>query len=210
MAHAGGGRVLDERAAVPERAHAHELRGNARVAFARPFILPLAAIYFVNQVTSVAVRYDFPSSSRRSASTEPFMVGLVAGGVGHRRAGRCAHRPAVKRRVRNEVRLIAVCSVAGTACIPLRLRVRPGAQDRAHRPRLGFLIGVLPLFWSLAMARMSGLIAAASLAFINTVGILGGFVGPYVYGGPRNRSGARGRVGRSWPSGWSACCCSRC
>jgi nitrate/nitrite transporter NarK len=45
-----------------------------------------------------------------------------------------------------------------------------------------FLIGILPLYWSVAMARMSGLMAAAGLAFINTVGLLGGFVGPYLYG----------------------------
>jgi phosphotransferase system glucose/maltose/N-acetylglucosamine-specific IIC component len=32
------------------------------------------------------------------------------------------------------------------------------------------------------MSRMSGLLAAAGLAFINMLGITGGFVGPLVYG----------------------------
>jgi hypothetical protein len=32
------------------------------------------------------------------------------------------------------------------------------------------------------MSRMSGLMAAAGLAFINMIGIVGGFVGPFVYG----------------------------
>jgi nitrate/nitrite transporter NarK len=45
-----------------------------------------------------------------------------------------------------------------------------------------FVFGTLPLFWSIAMARMSGLMAAASLAFINTIGLIGGFVGPYLFG----------------------------
>lgn len=45
-----------------------------------------------------------------------------------------------------------------------------------------FVFGTLPLFWSIAMARMSGLVAAASLAFINTIGLIGGFVGPYLFG----------------------------
>lgn len=49
------------------------------------------------------------------------------------------------------------------------------------------LIGVLPLYWSVAMARMSGLMAAAGLAFINMVGLLGGFVGPYLYGFAESR-----------------------
>lgn len=45
-----------------------------------------------------------------------------------------------------------------------------------------FAFGTLPLFWSVAMSRLSGLMAAAGLAFINMLGITGGFVGPYVYG----------------------------
>ncbi|MET1073638.1 MAG: hypothetical protein ABWY11_13405, partial [Umezawaea sp.] len=36
--------------------------------------------------------------------------------------------------------------------------------------------------WSIAMSRMSGLVAVAGLAFINMLGITGGFVGPYAYG----------------------------
>ena len=42
------------------------------------------------------------------------------------------------------------------------------------------------------MARMSGLMAAAGLAFINTVGLLGGFVGPYLYGWAEDSMGDTG------------------
>jgi hypothetical protein len=52
-----------------------------------------------------------------------------------------------------------------------------------------FIIGTLPLFWSIAMARMSGLMAAAGLAFINTVGLIGGFVGPYLFGLAETKTG---------------------
>jgi MFS family permease len=45
-----------------------------------------------------------------------------------------------------------------------------------------FAGGVLPSYWSIAMKRLSGIQAAAGLAFINTVGLLGGFVGPYLFG----------------------------
>jgi nitrate/nitrite transporter NarK len=45
-----------------------------------------------------------------------------------------------------------------------------------------FIFGTLPLFWSIAMARMSGLMAAAGLAFINMIGLIGGFIGPYLFG----------------------------
>ena len=40
------------------------------------------------------------------------------------------------------------------------------------------------------MSRMSGLIAAAGLAFINTVGLLGGFFGPMVFGLIEGRTGS--------------------
>ena len=53
-----------------------------------------------------------------------------------------------------------------------------------------FLVGILPLYWSVAMGRMSGLMAAAGLAFINTVGLLGGFVGPYLYGYAEEATGS--------------------
>jgi nitrate/nitrite transporter NarK len=42
--------------------------------------------------------------------------------------------------------------------------------------------GILPSYWSIAMKRLHGLEAAAGLAFINTVGLIGGFVGPYLFG----------------------------
>jgi len=45
------------------------------------------------------------------------------------------------------------------------------------------------VFWSIAMARMSGLMAAAGLAFINTVGLIGGFVGPYLFGLAQTKTG---------------------
>jgi len=52
-----------------------------------------------------------------------------------------------------------------------------------------FIIGTLPLFWSIAMARMSGLMAAAGLALINTVGLIGGFAGPYLFGLAESKTG---------------------
>lgn len=42
--------------------------------------------------------------------------------------------------------------------------------------------GVLPSYWAIAMKRLQGIQAAAGLAFINTIGLIGGFVGPYLFG----------------------------
>src|ERR1700712_3268058 len=47
----------------------------------------------------------------------------------------------------------------------------------------------LPLYWTIAMGRMQGLGAAAGLAFINMIGLVGAFVGPYLFGLAETMSG---------------------
>jgi D-galactonate transporter len=49
---------------------------------------------------------------------------------------------------------------------------------------------VLPVFWTLPTALLSGTAAAAGIAAINSIGNLGGYFGPQVFGLLRDRSGA--------------------
>ena len=44
-------------------------------------------------------------------------------------------------------------------------------------------------FWATATSLMSGTAAAAGIAFINSIGNLGGFFGPYIIGVKRNAGG---------------------
>jgi MFS transporter, ACS family, tartrate transporter len=46
----------------------------------------------------------------------------------------------------------------------------------------GGMYGYLPGFWSLSTSLLTGTAAAASIGLINSIGNLGGFVGPYVVG----------------------------
>jgi ACS family tartrate transporter-like MFS transporter len=48
----------------------------------------------------------------------------------------------------------------------------------------------MPSFWSLPTAFLSESAAAASIGLINSVGNLGGFVGPYFVGFLRNLTGS--------------------
>src|SRR5665647_417927 len=50
-------------------------------------------------------------------------------------------------------------------------------------------ITTIGIIFNIAMARMSGLMAAAGLALINTVGLIGGFVGPYLFGLAETKTG---------------------
>lgn len=68
-----------------------------------------------------------------------------------------------------------------------------------HAPMLALLFlsctalgiwGALAPFWALPMGVLSGSAAAAGLALINSVGNLGGFVGPFAIGLAKNMTGS--------------------
>jgi len=175
--------VLEERAAAQDAPDHASLRGNWKTAFGRPFILLLALVYFVNQVTSVAIQYNFPSIVEDLDVNGSFLIGVVSGSIGIGAFIGVLVMPWLHARMQDETRMILVCTIA-TAVVATTYAFVDGAVARVLLIVLAmlFLVGVLPLYWSVAMARMSGLMAAAGLAFINTVGLLGGFVGPYLYG----------------------------
>ncbi|MBN6038400.1 MFS transporter [Amycolatopsis sp. 195334CR] len=175
--------VLADRAVVRTAPEHSTLKGNFRVAFGRPFILALSAVYFANQVNSVAIQYNFPSIVESLDVEGSFLIGLVSGSVGIGAFLGVLLIPWVQRRMRDEMRVLMLVTVA-TALVAIAYALADGALARILLIDLAMLllVGVLPLYWSVAMARMTGLMAAAGLAFINTVGLLGGFVGPYLYG----------------------------
>jgi MFS transporter, ACS family, tartrate transporter len=51
------------------------------------------------------------------------------------------------------------------------------------------IFSAIPVFWSLPTAFLSGTAAAGAIALINSIGNLGGFVGPYLIGRVRDVTG---------------------
>lgn len=175
--------VMAEHATVPTAASHTTLKGNVKVAFGRPFILALAVVYFVNQITSVAVQYNFPSIVEALNVSDPFLIGLISGSVGVAALLGVVVLPLIQRRVRNEVLVVVWCSIATAVCGLAYVLVSNAVLEVLLIDlAMFFLIGVLPIYWAIAQGRMSGLMAAAGLAFINMLGLIGGFVGPYLYG----------------------------
>lgn len=175
--------VLTEHAVSRDAPTATHLRGNLRLIFGRPVVLLIAGIYFVNQSIAAGVGFNFPAVLQELGLTSPFLIGVVAGSGGISALAGVLFFPWLKRRFGREVLLIGVCAT-GTLLIMIGFLT---TTDAVYRVFLIFIssffgFGTLPLFWSVAMSRMSGLAAAAGLAFINTLGITGGFVGPVVYG----------------------------
>ena len=60
--------------------------------------------------------------------------------------------------------------------------VSPVAAIAALAVGLFFLLGAHPVFWTMPAALLSGTAAAAGIALVNSIGNLGGFVGPYLVG----------------------------
>jgi ACS family tartrate transporter-like MFS transporter len=55
---------------------------------------------------------------------------------------------------------------------------------------LFFLLGAHPVFWAMPAALLSGPAAAAGIALINSIGNIGGFVGPYLVGLMKDATGS--------------------
>ena len=62
-------------------------------------------------------------------------------------------------------------------------------------------LAVLPIYWTLPTARLSGAAAAGGIALINAVGNIGGFVGPYAVGWIKDAPAASPGASSSWPAG---------
>jgi nitrate/nitrite transporter NarK len=52
------------------------------------------------------------------------------------------------------------------------------------------IYGYFPSFWALPTSFLTGTAAAASIGLINSIGNLGGFVGPYLVGYLSNKTGS--------------------
>jgi MFS family permease len=175
--------VLTERAVGPDEPSRTHLRGNLRYAFGRPVVVLLAAIYFINQAISSGIGFNFPALVQSLGIQSPFLIGVVAGGGGLTGLAGVLLFPWLQRRIGREILLIGVCAGAGLLIlVTFILSTSVVLSVTLIYLANFFALGTLPLFWVVAMSRMSGLMAAAGLAFINMIGIVGGFVGPFVYG----------------------------
>lgn len=175
--------ALTERAVGSDEPTRTHLRGNLRFAFGRPVVVLLATIYFINQAISSGIGFNFPALVQSLGVESPFLIGVVAGGGGIAGLAGVLFFPWLQRRIGREITLIGVCAGAGLLILVTFIAsTSVGLSLALIYVANFFALGTLPLFWLVAMSRMSGLMAAAGLAFINMIGIVGGFVGPFAYG----------------------------
>lgn len=176
-------------AGIPEE-NDRKIRGNLGKAFGRPFIVLLALIYFLNQVASVGLVFNIPSIIETMNVSSPFMIGVISGSVGIGATVGVLVIPRLFDGSAREAQWLGAMAL-GTLITAAAYLFVEAPVGRVLLIMLGavFIFGTLPLFWSVAMARMTGIVAAAGLAFINTIGLIGGFVGPYLFGISEARTG---------------------
>ena len=143
----------------------------------------LAGIYSLYFWLPQVVKLAFPQASNLQIgilSAIPFLIGglcLVGSGVTSDRSGdRRWH-------------LVGMGAVAGVGLI-LATQLPPLLGFISLCVAVGVGFSYMAVFWPSPMAALSGTAAAGGLAFINAVGNLGGFLGPYLFGVIRGYTGS--------------------
>lgn len=159
-------------------------------ALRHPWLWVLALVYFVVPVALYAFGFFLPQILQAAFAGTPFQIGLLsaipylAGAVGMVVTSRHSDRTGERR-----WHVALGAAVAGTAFVGTAL-------VQGLVPSLVLLsIAMLGLasmfgpFWTLATSFVHGVGAAAGIALINSVGNVGGFVGPYGIGFLRDATG---------------------
>ena len=180
--------TADERRALLARLALEAEAGGGRAhgigdALRHRWIWVLALVYFVVPVALYAVGFFLPQILQATFAGTPFQIGLVssvpyiAGAIGMVATARRSDRTGERRRFVALGALVAGIGLIGTALVHgLVLSVL-----FISVAMLG-LASMFGPFWTLATSFVHGVGAAAGIALINSVGNIGGFIGPYGVG----------------------------
>ncbi|GJH37757.1 MFS transporter [Paraburkholderia hospita] len=182
--------VLESHAVIDVHGRAEYSSANWIAALKRPTTVLIGLIYFLNQVAFVGLYFFAPAIVHQMHVDSPLLIGFLAASVGLGFLLGVLILPRIHRRVNSDCVFLGVLTaglVVG-ACVYLAVTT-PAARICLLTVTAFFGGGVLPSYWAIAMKRLQGIQAAAGLAFINTIGLIGGFVGPYLFGMAETSSG---------------------
>jgi ACS family tartrate transporter-like MFS transporter len=193
----------DERAALEDellREKQRHKRGQGHItvvaALRHPKVLLLAAAYFFVVSTSYGVEFFLPSILEKwyalplNELTWAVIIPPLGGLAGQLLVGWSSDRTG-ERRLHGSIPIYL-----GAAALALAL-VIPGSLSYPARLALAVLLftvaltglkAYMPAFWALPSLLLTEAAAAGSIGLINSLGNLGGFVGPYVLGYVENRT----------------------
>ncbi len=158
--------------------------------FASGRVWLLCLLYFLMNVGGYGYELWLPTIIKSFSTTSSFVLGLInaipyfAAGVGMIVVARYSD-------ISGERRLV-VASSAAISAIGFVLSAYFTNPYLAMAALSLAFIGIkctIPPFWAMTSAFLGGTAAAAGLAFINSVGNLGGFAGPYLVGIIKDKTG---------------------
>jgi ACS family tartrate transporter-like MFS transporter len=165
-------------------------RADLRAAFRHPQILLLALIYFLGTTSSYGLTFFLPSitenmkglsiTGRTVVTTLPYLCMLSAmlwNGRSSDRWGERRWHTAIPYLIFG-VGLMASVLAGEHVALAILFLCLAGSGNSAH-----------PAFWTLPSAFLTGSAAAAAVGLINSIGNLGGFIGPYAVGYLKTHTG---------------------
>lgn len=166
-------------------------RSHLAAAFTSPRVWLLCLLYFLFNIGGYGYEMWLPSIVKGFSGQSDFVVGLItavpylAAGIAMFWAGRHSDRTGERRGH------VAVAAFAATLGFALAASLRnPWLAMAGLTLAFMGLKSTMGPFWALGTSFLSGTAAAGGIAFINSVGNLGGFVGPTLVGVIRDRTGA--------------------
>lgn len=184
----------EERSALVSQLAAEHDAGSARAqgigeALRHRWVWVMALVYFVVPVALYAFGFFLPQILQAAFPGTAFQIGLlsaipyIAGAIGMLITAQLSDRSGQRRRFVALGAAVAgsglIATAAVTGLIPSLLLLSIAM--------LG-LASMFGPFWTLATSFVRGAGAAAGIALINSVGNIGGFVGPYAIGSLRDRT----------------------
>lgn len=181
---------LEAHAVIDAHGNSELFSANWVAALKRPTTILIAFIYFLNQVAFVGLYFFTPSIVSQMNVKSPLLVGILSSSVGFGFLVGVLVLPRIHRRISNDCVYLGVLTTGVVAGALAFISTSNQATQVGLLVVNGFFAGgVLPSYWAIAMKRLHGVQAAAGLAFINTIGLLGGFAGPYLFGVAETASG---------------------
>ena len=175
-----------EREREAQRLHGHSTLGEA---LRSAHVWSLAFVYFAVVISFYGISIWLPQIVKSLSNVSDLSVGFiaaipfVAASVGMVLIGRSSDH---RKERRWHVALSAVTGAAGL--VIAGILKSPAAEIAALSLAAVGIWGALGPFWAMSSEFLTGTAAAAGIALINSIGNLGGFVGPYLIGVVRSRT----------------------
>ncbi|MFO1513084.1 MAG: MFS transporter [Verrucomicrobiota bacterium] len=151
----------------------------------------LCLLYFLMNVGGYGYEFWMPTIIKSFSATSSFMLGVInaipyfAAAVAMILVARYSDKTGERRGV------VAVAAISSTIGFALSAWFKNPyfAMAALTLAFIGLKCTIAP-FWAMTTAFLGGTVAAAGIAFINSVGNLGGFAGPYLVGVIKDKTGS--------------------